>query len=270
MSERSYFSDASMIRRVNSEPAVAFSGGRALLMQAAHPVAFAGFFATTRSLEDPYERLRRTAVIMDTIAFGPREQADRETARVRSVHSRIRGELTEPAGVFQAGTPYAADDPGLLLWILAALVDSGLRVYERYVGGLDRDERDAYWRDYRVVGGLFGLEDGQMPETIEDFDRYIEGMLRGGELEVTPQARALGREIVLNPPAPALARPLVELVNFITIGMLPGPIRRGYGFSWDPVRGLALGGGAAYTRRLLWPLVPAPLRRRAGAAMRPA
>lgn len=269
MSDDGYFRDDSMIRRVNAEPAVAFSGGRALLMQAAHPVAFAGFFATTRSLEDPYERLRRTAVVMDTIAFGPRERADRETARVRRVHSRIRGELAEPGGIFPAGTPYAADDPHLLLWILATLVDSGLRVYQRYVGNLDRDERHAYWQDYRVVGRLFGLEPGQMPDSIEDLDGYLEGMVAGGELEVTPQARELGREIVLNPPAPALARPLVELVNFITIGMLPGPIRRGYGFSWDPVRGLALGGGAVYTRRVLWPLVPPPLRRRAGAALRP-
>ncbi len=270
MVEQGYFDPDSMIRRINAEPAVAFSGGRALLMQAAHPVAFEGFFATTSSLENPYERLRRTAVVMDTIAFGARETADAETARVRRVHGRIRGELAEAAGVFAVGTRYAADDPALLLWILATLVDSGLRVYGRYVGALDRDERDAYWRDYRVVGQLFGLESSQMPGSIEDFDSYIEQMISGGELEVTPRARDLGREIVLNPPAPALARPLVELVNFITIGMLPGAIRRGYGFSWDPVRGLALGGGAIYTRRILWPLIPRGLRRRAGAALRPA
>ena len=49
------------------------------------------------------------------------------------MHKRVRGELTEPAGRFPAGTPYAADDPALLLWILATLVDSGLLVYQRYV-----------------------------------------------------------------------------------------------------------------------------------------
>ena len=41
----SYFTDGSMLRRVHRELAVAFSGPRALLMQATHPVAFEGFFA---------------------------------------------------------------------------------------------------------------------------------------------------------------------------------------------------------------------------------
>ena len=42
-----YFTDESMIRRVHREHVVALSGARALLMQAAHPVAFAGFFMST-------------------------------------------------------------------------------------------------------------------------------------------------------------------------------------------------------------------------------
>ena len=57
----SYFTDESMLRRVIRETVVAFSAPRTLLMQAAHPVAFAGFFAHTGSLDDPYARLRRTA-----------------------------------------------------------------------------------------------------------------------------------------------------------------------------------------------------------------
>src|SRR5215212_4015397 len=102
----SYFSDESMLRRVHREWAVALSGPRALLMQAAHPVAFAGFFAHTDSLEEPYERLRRTAEVMDTIGFGAKSDADRMTRRVRAMHRRVRG--TTPEGV-----PYAADDPAL-------------------------------------------------------------------------------------------------------------------------------------------------------------
>ena len=49
------------------------------------------------------------------------------------MHRRVRGELAAPAGRFAAGTPYAADDPALLLWILAALADSAAVVYQRYV-----------------------------------------------------------------------------------------------------------------------------------------
>jgi uncharacterized protein (DUF2236 family) len=256
----SYFGDESWIRRVHRENAVGLSGPRALLMQAAHPVAFTGFFAHTGALAAPYERLDRTAAVMHEIAFGSRARADRMTRRVRAVHRRVRGVLPRAAGPFPAGTPYAADDPALLLWILAALADSALVVYGRYVRTLARDERDAYWRDFQVVGQRFGLRRRDMPRTIEGFDDYMAGMLGSGELHVTPRARELAVRIVMRPPVPLAARPLLELANFVTVGLLPAEIRRQYGFSWDPARGLALLGGAEYAKRVLVPLLPGRLR----------
>src|SRR3954467_1135318 len=191
-----------MVRRVHREFAVRVAGPRTLLLQATHPVAFAGFFAHTGALDEPYERLARTAKVMDAITFGPRAEADRLTRRVRAMHRRVRGSLAEPAGRFPAGTPYAADDPELLLWILAPIVDSTLLVYDKYVRRLSRDERDAYWQDYRVVGTLFGLLPEEMPADIAAFDAYMDQMLTGGDLHITPQARELAIEIVLHPPAP--------------------------------------------------------------------
>jgi uncharacterized protein (DUF2236 family) len=257
---QSLFTDDSMLRRVHREWIVALSGPRALLMQATHPVAFAGFFAHTGALDEPYERLNRTAQVMDTIVFGPAEEAKRMTRRVRAMHRRVSGELAEPAGRFPAGTPYRADDPVLLLWVLATLVDSALLVYGRYVRRLERDERDAYWREYRTIGHLFGLDESEMPESIEDFDAYLHDMLTGGDLFVTDEARELSIQIVMRPPVPLVARPLVELANFVTVGLLPEGLRRQYGFSWDPVRGLAVRAGAEYTRRLLVPLLPGFIR----------
>jgi uncharacterized protein (DUF2236 family) len=255
-----YFTDDSMLRRVHREWAVALSGPRALLMQAAHPVAFAGFFAHTGALDEPYERLARTAEVMDTIAFGARRDADRMTRRVRAIHRRVSGRTTEPAGRFPAGTPYRADDPDLLLWIIATLADSAMLVYGRYVGPLTRDERDAYWQDYRVVGRLFGLAERDMPGSVEELDAYVEDMLAGDTLHVTERSRELALRIVFNPPVPLVVRPALELANFATVGLLPDRLRREYGFSWDPVRGLAVRAGAEYTRRLLLPLVPPALR----------
>src|ERR1043165_7671332 len=106
-----YFDDTSLLRQVVSHRLTALSGPRALLVMAAHPVAFQGFFAHTGALDDPYARLARTATVLDAVAFGTREKADRLTRRVRTMHSRVRGELTEPAGRFPAGTPYRGDDP---------------------------------------------------------------------------------------------------------------------------------------------------------------
>jgi uncharacterized protein (DUF2236 family) len=255
-----YFTDDSMLRRVVSERVMVLAGGRTLLMQAAHPVAWAGFFAHTGALDEPYERLNRTATVLNAIGFGTREEADRLTRRVRAMHHRVRGELREPAGRFPAGTPYAADDPALLLWILATLADSALTVYPRYVRALSWAERDALWRDYKVVGNLFGLADAEMPDGIDELDAYMRDMLGGGDLLVVPEARDLGVRIVMKPPVPLAFKPLLELVNQITVGLLPGGIRRQYGFSWDPARQVALLGGAEYTKRVLLPLMPDRLR----------
>jgi uncharacterized protein (DUF2236 family) len=258
-----YFTDASMVRKVHRQFAVRLAGPRTLLLQATHPVAFAGFFAHTGALDAPYERLQRTARVIDAIIFGERAEADRLTRRVRAMHRRVRGALPQRAGRFPAGTPYAADDPELLLWILAPIVDSTLLVHDKYVRRLSRDERDAYWQDSRVIGNLFGLASDEMPATIEDFDAYMEAMLTGGGLHVTDQARELAIEIVLHPPVPLHVRPLLELVNQITIGLLPPDIRGAYGLSWDPARSVALHGGAEYWRRVLMPLLPSRLRLRA-------
>ncbi len=99
--QTTYFTDASMVRRVHREYAVRLAGPRTLLLQATHPVAFAGFFAHTGALDAPYERLARTARVIDAIIYGERAEADRLTRRVRAMHRRVRGTLAEPAGRFR-------------------------------------------------------------------------------------------------------------------------------------------------------------------------
>jgi len=101
-----------------------------------------------------------------------------------------------------------------------------------------------------------------MPRDIDSFDSYMQTMLQGPDLFVTDRARELSIEIVLRPPVPVAARPLLELSNFITVGLLPPRLRHGYRLSWDPARQLVLSGGAQYTRRVLVPLLPERLRRR--------
>jgi uncharacterized protein (DUF2236 family) len=258
-----YFTDESVIRRVYRERAVALAGPRALLMQAAHPLAVSGLLAHTGSLDEPYERLARTAVVMDTITFGSRADADRVTRRVRAMHRTVNGTLREPAGPFPAGTPYRADDPELLMWVLYSLVESGMLVYDMYVRRLEEDERASLWDDYKVVGRLFGLRKRDMPQTLDDFRGYGQEMLASGRLVVSPWARSRAREIVLDPPVPLVAEPLVETVNFITIALLPEPIRSQYGFSPLPpawLRRLMVAGGAEYVKRFVVPFLPGRMR----------
>jgi uncharacterized protein (DUF2236 family) len=259
-----YFTDDSMMRIVHRERAVALSGPRALLMQAAHPLAVSGLLAHTSSADDPYERLARTARVMSTIAFGTRADADRLTRRVRTMHRSVRGTLGDAVGPHPAGTPYAADMPELLMWVLFTLVDSGIVVYDRYVRSLSDAEQAAYWDDYKVVGELFGLKRSEMPDTLSDLRDYSREMLASGELVVTDWARTRARQIVLEPPVPLQYRPLVQTVNFITIALLPEEIRRQYRFgSLLPpmlVRRALVAGGAEYVKRVVIPVLPDRVR----------
>ena len=258
-----YFDDDSVIRRVLRERALGLSGPRALLMQAAHPLAVAGLLAHSDALEDPYVRLARTAKIMSLITFGSRAEADAATRRVRAMHRAVRGRLPEAVGRYPAGAPYRADDPELLMWILYSLVDSAIVVYRAYVGRLSAADRAALWEDYKVVGRLFGLRRGQMPATLADLEQYGREMLSGDRLFVGDWARRRAREIVLEPPVRPIARPLVETVNFITIALLPDEIRAQYGFFPLPpatVRKALVGAGAAYVRRGVLPVLPAHIR----------
>jgi uncharacterized protein (DUF2236 family) len=264
MPSDSYFSDDSMLRRVQGERMLMISGPRALLMQAAHPLAVEGLLAHTKGLDEPYQRLARTAEVMTAIGFGSRAEADRMTRRVRAMHKRVNGTLDRDVGIFPAGTPYAADDPELLMWVLFSLVDSGFVVYERFVRTMSEEERERYWADFRVVGELFGLEPGEMPRNVAELDEYRELMYASGRLHVSDWARKTALDIVFRPPVPLWAKPLVEVANYITVDLLPPDIRDGYGFAPippAPIRGLTVTATAEYLKRVVLPLMPAAVRR---------
>lgn len=255
------FDDHSMIRRVHRERAVMLHGPRTLLMQAAHPLAFAGFWGATAAQEPEkaYPRLQRTAEAMATAVFGSAEAAEAMGRRVRAIHAAVSGTLDHDAGPWPTGTPWRADDPELLLWILASLVDSAMVVHDRFVRPLRPEERDAFWRDYRVVGELFGLRQEDMPQSIVAFDAYIADTLASDRVQVLDDARLAGRRIVLNPPVPLPARPLLRVANEITASLLPPKVRKGFRLRWDPARDLGVDALGLWSRRVLWPVLPTAL-----------
>jgi uncharacterized protein (DUF2236 family) len=252
----------SVLRRVHGERAVGLLyGQRALLMQAADPVAFTGLVGRTSGLDAPFERLARTAQIMESVYFGDRAEADRVTARVRAMHSHVRGTIDRPAGPHPAGTPYAADRPDMLLWILACVADSALAVYRAFVAPLaEPAQRERLWSDYLLMGELFGLPRDAAPPDYAAFRDYMRARLRSDDLFVTDEARELGRRVAFRLPLPARRRPALPAVNLAVVGTLPPRLRRLYGIAWTPAhdaafRALALGS------RLARPLLPRPVRR---------
>ena len=253
-----YFPDDSVIRTIGRESVLMLGGGRALLMQAAHPLVASGIVEHSDYGSTPWRRLGRTLTALYAVVFGTREEADRAAATVRAVHRRVHGRLRERLGVFPAGTRYSASDPELQLWVHATLVDTGLVMYETYVRELEPEERCAFYDQMSVVGSVFGLPRELVPPSLEDFDAYREQLLRDGVLCVTEPAREVART-VLAPPVPAPFRPGVAALVNANVGLLPAQLREQYGLPWRRLDRIALEMSARLVRTAL-PLAPSPLR----------
>jgi len=256
----------SVLRRVHGAKAVGVVyGQRALLMQATHPLAFAGLIANTQGLEAPFRRLAHTAKTMEQVFFGTRAEADAVTARVRAMHARVEGELEAPAGPHPAGAPYRADSAEFLLWILACLADSALEAYERLVRELSPAERERFWRDYALLGELFGLDRAEAPAGYAGFRAYMDERLASADLHVVEQAHELGRRVAFELPLPANRAPALRVINFLVVGLLPARVRELYDIEWDGSRQVAFDALCRSLRVSAW-LTPAALRRGPSAA----
>jgi uncharacterized protein (DUF2236 family) len=255
---RGYFRDDSPVRLIGREAVLMLGGGRALLMQAAHPLVAAGIVGHSDYELDPWRRLARTMTALYTIVFGTREEADRMGAVVRAVHVTVRGELSEDVGRWRAGAPYAADDPELQLWVHGTLLTTGIAMHETYVGPLSRRRQEGFYRDMRVVAELFGVPADVLPSTLREFRGYERAMLESGALAVGADARAVART-VLHPRAPLALLPALRALRVPAIGLLPQQIRTRYGFAWRPEH-RALLASSARSARVLLPAVPTQLR----------
>jgi uncharacterized protein (DUF2236 family) len=237
--------------RVNGEAVLLLGGGRALILQVAHPGVAAGVAEFSDYRRDPWRRLYRTLDTTLTIVFGDPPSSRAASERLRRVHERV-------AGTDDRGAPYRALDPELLLWVHATLIDTSLTIYERYVKRLGATEISRYYEEMKDLGEAYSIPRDAMPTDYADFRRYWEAMLEGG-LRVTETTRDVA-DAVLRPDVPPLAWPAVELLRLVTVGLLPPGLRGELGLSWGPGRERALAGSQLAARGLL-PVLPALVRR---------
>jgi uncharacterized protein (DUF2236 family) len=238
------FADDAVIRRVSAEGALLLGGGRALLMQVAHPDVAQGVRDHSDFATDPMRRLRSTLEAAFTIVFGTDEEVEQTAAVVHAVHERV------------TGPGYRANDPALLCWVNATLTDTALRVYTRMLGPLSLADQERYYVESTLVAEVLGCPRAEQPADLHEFKDYVRTMV--GSLEVTDTARSIA-DAVFHPGLPRVTEPAIAAARFITIGMLPDPLRRQYGFRWDGNRERLLNAGS-YALGRVYPLVPRPLR----------
>jgi uncharacterized protein (DUF2236 family) len=213
--------------RVNREAVLFLGGGRASLLQLAHPFVAHAVDQHSDTRSDVQGRFQRTFMNVYAMAFGDLEAALRSARRVHNIHARVRGEITEDVGPFARGTPYVANDAEALLWVHATLVDTAVQVFELTVRPLSGPERQRYLDESRVFAWLFGIPDEILWSTWKDFQRYMDDMHGKGVLTVGAPARAMA-EFLMRPPTPAL-RPLTDWYGIVTAALLPERLREQFG-----------------------------------------
>ncbi len=265
--DEGYFPEGrSALRQVHGERAVGLMfGQRALTVGAIKPLNFLGTADNSGHKGDPFKRLTRTAIAFETIFFGTKAEADRVLAYTRRMHERVHGETQEDAGVHPAGTPYNAFDSALMLWTIAAMIDSAETMHDLLVRPLRAEEREALWQDYKRFAALFGAPVDDFPQSYLDFRAYYEAELVAEENHLTPLAHYTGWFASFDIPSPALRGPVKDAHNLVVRGSLPEPVRELYGLEWT-ARNQQVFAAITASRRLTRPFVPPRIARGANTA----
>jgi len=216
------FGPGSVVWRVHRDRSFLLAGVRSLMMQALHPLPMAGVAQHSTWQEDPFGRLAATGGYILAVTYGDTRTAHAAAARVRAIHTHVKG--TDPI----TGLAYQASDPGLLLWIHAALVDSIVKVVQRYGRALDDSGADSYVAEMVTFAEIVGVPPELVPSSVAALDAYVGSI---DLLQATPAARE-AIAIVLEPPRlDAPTRELWHDLGQVAAGSLPDWAREMYGFA---------------------------------------
>lgn len=245
------FGPGSVSWRIDRELVVLAGGSCALLMQAAHPVVAAGVAQHSTYATDPFGRLMRTLQSTFSVVFGTRSEAEATIRRINAIHASVRG--TRP----DTGTAYSALEPEPLLWVHATLVDTALRVYERFVAPLTPEERHAYHEESARVAVLLGVPPAIIPPTLVELRAWMARLLQDGRVRVTPAARDIAGTVLH--PMPRTPRLAWEAAHLVSVSTLPPVLRQQYRLRWSRARERGVERMAALSRLVL-PRVPGMVR----------
>ena len=243
-----WFDPNSPIGRVHGDASMFIGGIRALLLQTLHPAAMTAVSEHSGFRGDMWGRLARTSRFLAVTTFGTAEDAQQAVDVVRSIHERVTGTMDD-------GTPYAAGDPHLLMWVHVAEVDSFLRAHQRYGREpLDQAGRDEYVAQTAKVARRLGVLD---PPTTEAELAATLAAFRP-ELRGTPQAREAIRYLLFKPPLPVAARAAYAVLVAAAIAMMPRWTRWPLRLPWLPVteRTVVRALGALATQTIRWAMAP--------------
>jgi len=247
-----YFPPESVIRRVGNSPVTPLlGGGTAVLLQVAHPLVAVGVVEHSDYRRDLWSRLGRTLRALYLITFGSKAEADAAGAAVQAVHAHVHGRTRTQLGRFPPGTAYSADDPDLMLWVHATLVEASLSAYQRFERALAPEEQQRYYREMALVAQLFGTPAAAIPSSLGEFREYFDAQIAGDTIAVTRTAKEIA-DVILEAPLPTLMRIFAPAHRRATAAQLPRRLRREYDLHWGPLHALTLPLAARSLKLTAW------------------
>lgn len=232
--------------RVNREAVILLGGGRAALLQLAHPFVAHAIAQHSTTQHDPIGRFRRTFQNVFAMVFGDLDHAIDSARRVHTVHTKIRGAIDEHIGPFARGDRYQANDEDALFWVHATLVDSALQVFELVLGPLSAVDKERYYQESRRFARLFGIPDRVMPDDHPGFVRYMDRMLGSGIIAVSRPALEM-RHFLFQPPR-RLHTPLAAWYRTFTAGLMPSSLRGPFELPFGPLERAVFAGSVPSLR----------------------
>lgn len=202
------FGPESVAWRLHASPAMLTGGLRALLLQVWHPLVADAVASHSEVSRKPWRRYQATVAFVTDVTYGDERVARTAINRVRGVHNTVRG-------VAATGTAYSANDPGLLAYVHATLVDSALRASAVYGPRLSPVERDRYVAEMARVAELLGVVDPPRDAPA------VRAVLVADPSPCTTRA---GRDLawlLMLPPLPVWYRPAYGVLFASAVDLLP-------------------------------------------------
>lgn len=213
--------------RLGGDLAIFLGGGRAALLQLAHPMVAYAVDHHSKTRADVVGRFQRTFRNVFAMVFGELDDALAAARRVYRVHTRIHGIIPEDVGGWRAGTPYHANDVDALRWVHATLVDTTLAVRERLDGALPTALKDAYVVEMNRFAALFGIPRDKLPDSWHAHAAYMRDMLESNRIAVAPCAKEMA--MFLMGRTGSHQPPLGRFAEVVTASMLPRRLVREFG-----------------------------------------
>ena len=241
--------------QIGGDLAVFVGGGRAALLQLAHPMVAHAIAQHSRTRADVAGRFRRTFRSVFAMVFGDLDDAFRAARVVHAIHAAVHGTIPEAVGGWAAGTPYCANDAEALRWVHATLVDTTLVVRERLDGALPEAVKDGYVIEMNRFAALLGVPAALLPRSHAAHASYMREMLGSDRIAVAPCAREMARFLIGRggDRQPVLGR----ITEAVTALLLPPPLATAFALRASPR--LARFGLASFGR--VHHRVPSRLRR---------